>query len=509
MTFNEFGGDAARELIADQLSQHSNGILQQLSPYRPATAVEAWHATLRAVEELINVPQFGIRDEKRRAWLLSLPVGGRIPAPREVTVSLFKYLSAEFDRALATRFVSLLVHTAAFDLAYRQRAKTGYGNGISLDTIGDAIDYYQSRRRHLVSLLYTMPFACTGDKALAAFDALLVLLPIVEHSCITVTSLHQDLLLADILPDFTLRADGVGMAASHGFQPLEAHFLEPERASMVVLHQLRGDQIVPPNEEALDPKKIFSAAELRNSVKLIAAAYDAFGLNDDPFRAICQLAIAFSRHCVDDYFIAIDKQKFQSFLIVQTAIPAGELEGLLVNRSRDYAASTNAYQPFIDVGDRLVSNVNLLSRFLYDFKNIHLGSRKRFQIHSGFIFEDMVRRDLDGLGFAVTDIKRINRKEFDVVAIRDGTAYNFQCKNNWVDLTKIETDRPLFVRYNASLVSYYRAALRKEEGREQLILGKLGLLKIAHFVVSRFPVITNDPRIVPYNRLALVLCRPA
>ena len=71
----------------------------------------------------------------------------------------------------------------------------------------------------------------------------------------------------------------------------------------------------------------------------------------------------------------------------------------------------------------------------------HLHSRRRFQIHAGFIFEDMVRRDLSGMGFQVTDIKRINRKEFDVVATHGGVIYNFQCKNNWIDLLKLRQKR--------------------------------------------------------------------
>ncbi|MGH2199034.1 hypothetical protein ACQ1Z2_15920, partial [Enterococcus faecalis] len=82
--------------------------------------------------------------------------------------------------------------------------------------------------------------------------------------------------------------------------------------------------------------------------------------------------------------------------------------------------------------------------FLYAFKNIHLGSRRRFQIHTSFIFEDMVKRDLSAMGFQVTDVKRINRKEFDVVAVHRDVIYNFQCKNNWIDLAKVESDRALF-----------------------------------------------------------------
>ena len=174
---------------------------------------------------------------------------------------------------------------------------------------------------------------------------------------------------------------------------------------------------------------------------------------------------------------------------------------LLVNKPLDYATNTNAYQPFLDLGDRVVSNVNLLSRFLYAFKNVHLGSRRRFQIHAGFIFEDMVKRDLEGMGFTITDIKRINRKEFDVVATHGGVIFNIQCKNNWIDLSKIEAQRKLFVRYNRSLTNYYSRALKKERSREHLLKQELGMDKVVHYVVSRFPVIGADPAVINYNQI--------
>ncbi|MBE0703177.1 MAG: hypothetical protein IH582_08405 [Afipia sp.] len=208
------------------------------------------------------------------------------------------------------------------------------------------------------------------------------------------------------------------------------------------------------------------------------ATYGAFGLKDSDFSAMGLLVIAFARHCRDDYYVEIEKEKFRSMLHAQSELDPAELETLLVNKPSDDATNTNAYQPFLDLGDRIVSNVNLLSRFLYAFKNVHLGSRRRFQIHAGFIFEDMVKRDLECMGFTVTKIKRINRKEFDVVATRGGVIFNIQCKNNWIDLSKIEAERALFVRYNRSLTNYYTRALKKERGREHLLKEELGMDKV-------------------------------
>src|SRR3546814_6976980 len=94
---------------------------------------------------------------------------------------------------------------------------------------------------------------------------------------------------------------------------------------------------------------------------------------------------------------------------------------------------------------------------------------------------------------------RINRQEFDVVTVLGDVIHNFQCKNNWIDLGKLESDRRLLARYNRRLDRYYRNALRKEAGREGLLLGKLGLARIEHHVISRFPVITDNPRLINYK----------
>ena len=56
-------------------------------------------------------------------------------------------------------------------------------------------------------------------------------------------------------------------------------------------------------------------------------------------------------------------------------------------------------------------------------------------------------------------------------------------------------------RYNRRLVSYYEKALKDEFDKEHHLVEKLGVDKIKHFVISRFPVITNNENIIPFNRL--------
>lgn len=494
--------DEAKSLFGMQLTLLNGGLFQVLSHYQPNEAVRHWHGTIRAIEEFINIPLFGISDPRLVAWLSSIRLDDLFQPDRMgVFHSVRKALSEHLEEGVVQRYLHLLMQTVAIAQAFKVNLQPVLGAGITLDTVGAAVNYFMSRRRHLLSLLYTIPYACRGTDEFAPLDTLNVLLPVVELNCVPITSYHLKLAHLEIFDDFSLEVDEIGARASHWFDMLDDSFLEPERASIMTMAELRRDQFVLPKREPLDPKKVFSAAELRNSADLVDATYAAFDLNDSDFAAMTQLVRHLSRFCQDDYYIEIGKQKLRAILRMQSTLDPDELERLLVNIPSDYVTSTNSYEPFIDLGDIVVSNVNLLLRFLYAFKNVHLHSRRRFQIHAGFIFEDMVKRDLSGMGFQVTDIKRINRKEFDVVATHGGVVYNFQCKNNWIDLSKVEAERALYVRYNRALTNYYRRALAKEANREHLLKNKLGLERVEHYVISRFPVITADARVINYNQI--------
>ncbi len=73
---------------------------------------------------------------------------------------------------------------------------------------------------------------------------------------------------------------------------------------------------------------------------------------------------------------------------------------------------------------------------------------------------------------------------------------------NLVDLNRIEADVRRFVRYNRSLDRAYRKALEKERAREQTLLGELRLTAIKHFVVSRYPVATQNPCVLAFGEIS-------
>ena len=200
----------------------------------------------------------------------------------------------------------------------------------------------------------------------------------------------------------------------------------------------------------------------------------------------------------DEYWISVPLARFDALANECNLSPT--LKRALIHRGDTYVVNTNSYAPLVTISGELRTTVTLLSRFLYYWKNVCLYKIRRFQIRSGFIFEQTIAKALARQRFTLTGIKRLNRKEFDVVAVRDGVIFNIQCKNNLVDLSRLEADVALFVRYNRARVRSYERALRKEVGREALLTAELGIAQIEHFVVTRFPVASTNPRIIPFSR---------
>lgn len=494
-------GETAQALIATMLDQHEGGVRSTLGRYDRRSAVKAWHEVLRGVDEFLNVLWFGVDPGPDRDWLLDCPLSGQILMDPARMPRIQQIVGRRHDTAVAHRFRRTVVQLAETDRMFKERGHqpTGLPNGVN--TIAAGATYLQSRRRHLVSLFYAMADQCRGTTPLDTVLALPSLAGMVEHSCASITGLHQKRLLMEIYPDFTLRDTPRGYRGNYEFEELERHFLEAERVSVFAMSQERPDMIADFLIEDRPINEVFSAEELRNNVRALAAAYAAFG-DDAGFAAMSKLLIALSRRCEDDYFVRLGRTELETLVANQSALPVDKVMAWLVAGSGSYAEQTNGHHPFVDVDGQLEGDVVLLSRFLNAFKNLHLASRRRFVIHSGFIFEDMVKRDLAKMGFDVKPIKRVGRREFDVVAVRGDTIFNLQCKNNAFDLSQIEAHPRRVAAANRRLLAYYRGALRKERARQGVLQAELGLTKIRHFVISRFPVITTDPAIIPFNALA-------
>ncbi len=493
MTTRELLGAEAEALIQEQIRQHSAGIQNSLSAFDARSAVAAWLEALRGVEELINLPLFELEDEQTVLALVSLRLDHLSPSQ---VANLHEILADQFEVGVARRFVQTLLRSAAIGSAFRTHGMEG---GEEFRTIGGAITYFQARRRQMVGLLYIMSTTCSGTEPVDPLDALNIFLPIVEHSCVGLTSLYCHQVLLRIHDDYGLTVGSLSFRGNYSLDMLDESFLEPERISITEVPRDRVDAAGLKHRMKVDSGRVFSVPELCNDLLAMEAAYAEFKLGETAFGAMARFIVTCSRDARDQYYIEFEASALKSLMVLCGLSTAAQRR--LVYAGTGYADAINSFAPFILVGRNYVTTVTLLSRFAYSWKTVCLNKIKRFQVRSGFIFEQQVKDALDKQGFLVSNVKRIERKEFDVVATKDGVIYNVQCKNNLVDLTHMEERPSLFARYNQRLDRYYADALRKEEGRENLLKQWFGLAAVKYVVLSKFSVATKNTRILAFREI--------
>lgn len=495
MTSKELSFEEAEALLSAEIAREHAGIDLGLAPYAPRSATLSLLDAIRGVEELVNLPM-ELEDARLMGAIAALPL---VPLLRPPVIAMCEMLERRFSLGVARRFFLTVLQAEALGAAFREHGLLEAADGLA--TVGSAIAYLQSRRRHIVAMLYTLPEACCGDIEVSRIDALGLVLPLIELHGVALTGRHLQRMLLHARPDFHLLVDERGYRGSHGFEMLDPLFLEPTRITIEAFACASTTSPRMRDPEPTDPAKIFSAAELRNNILLTAEIFADFGLLETDYAAFAALAPALLEHCEDDYRIAIEEAAFDAILAGDRTPGAAALKAALVHRGGDYVANTNSFAPFVAVEGGYVSTVTLLDRFLYMLAGRRLEKKRRFQIRSGFWFEESVKAALHRQGFTVTRVKRVSRREFDVVAVLDGVIYNIQCKNNALDQGEIEAAPVRYGRRSRRLARYYARALDQEEARSALLCEELGLHEVRCFLVSRFPIAAADPRIIPFNAI--------
>lgn len=495
MTIHRLSGAGAEALLLGQIGQHSGGIKSTLSAFDANSATSAWMEVLRGIEEFINIPKFALDDQGIVRRLLALRLDD-MTSPIGV-IQARTMVADELAPDVVSRFVQTLTMVSAIGHSFRTHGMEG---GEQLRSVAGAVDYFQSRRRQMVALLYCMPGNCTGTRSVSPLNALNVFLPVVEHSCVGLTSLYRYLVMAQIHDDFVLTV-GPGMCHGNYFlETLDEMFLEPDR---VAITEVSPGRVAPEklrHRLTLPRGQIFSATELCNDLMAMEASYAEFDLGKTDFGPMAKFIAACCQYVRDDYYIKISSTALRDLMMLCGLSTIARRR--LVYSGNSFEEAVNSFAPFITIGRHDVTTVTLLSRFAYSWKSYCLNRIKRFQIRSGFIFEDEVKKELARQDFIIPIVKRIEGQEFDVIATKGNVIYNIQCKNNLVDLTRMEQNPKLFARYNRRLDSYYAKALCKEEGRENLLMTRLGFGTVKHVVLSKFPLATKNPRVMAFREIS-------
>lgn len=472
------------------IKYHIDIFYKTISEYDPKQLYSNWRSIVRSIDEMINIPM-ELNDVSEINKYLELNFNFLEPKNLSHLKTVVDILEKRFEKNVAIRFHQLAMMCFAIDCAYQSHSILDHqGRKLRLNNTENAIVYLQSRRSYFVTTLSLIPKIAQGDKTVPYIDTMNILQYTMDSCMVNITTAYYNLLLNHCLSDFEMHSDGIIAIPNFDYNYLEGFFMEPERLSLIDQMELRPDIVV---EKEMLPKaenKLFSFSEVANAMALFEGVFDKYKIQENiEYKELTLFFYEIAVFLRDDFHIVIEDDSFTMIVNKYKSLS-------LYSDSNDYFATLNEYCPFQKVDNTYYTNVVLLSRFVYRTLSQSLLRNKTFQIHSGFVFEDKVSKILETKGYLPTGITRINRKEFDLITIKDEKVFNFQCKNNFIDISRVNLDYKKIGRYNQRLCKYYENALVKEEKRENLIKEKTGINDIKHFVISRYPVITRNNRII-------------
>lgn len=363
-----------------------------------------------------------------------------------------------------------------------------------VDNLYDLLVFLQSRRLHIMTILNLIPIYAQGDTSFyreeisSKMDEWIGMLMTITTGC-------QAILEARCLPGFYAKKTAKGLVFSHQYTHLDKYFLEPQPLTPVELEQYRNEQL-----GDRDTKKemcICSREEYELIMQNEKAYNERYGITEkEEYKELMAFMDEMKMYFKDDYAIEVPQSDFDR--LYETY---GNLD--LYQEMEEFDDIENSRYGFVYKDGVYYSTYFMILRYYTNCVMKMLRKRRRYQIDAGFVFEEQVKSIVRKYGFDVkTDCKRIERKEFDVVCVKDGTIYNFQCKNNYINVSTLGLKETTATnKRNKYLNSYYKAALRKEEGREHLLKQKLEINEVKHYVISRYPVISDNERVIPFNRL--------
>lgn len=476
-----------KELI-DYLTKAVNSSIdvlkKRMSGYNSKSLFDTWLFFVRQIEEFINIRyEFGDPYEEDLK---------RIHLERKSELEeVCSIVAKNFGKDVNARFLELA------DLF------TGYtpidfdGNKInewSVETLHDLLIFLQSRRLHVMTILNLIPIWAQGDNTFCKED-----IPNKMNEWIgilmNITTGCQAIMEAQCLSGFYGKKSLSGeMEFCQQYTHLDMNFLEPQQLTPVEMELYRNDRLG--ERDTKKERSICSKDELDLTMQNEIAYNKRYGITEkESYKELVAFMNEMKKFFKDDYAIEVPQNEFERLCRTY-----GNLE--LYKEMEEFDDIENSRYGFVKMEGMYYSTYFMLIRYYTNCVMKMLRRRRKYQIDAGFVFEDQVKNLVKTYGFEVrNDCKRIERKEFDVVCVKDGAIYNFQCKNNYMNVSTIGLkETTTTCRRNKQLISYYKAALRKEKDREHLLKAKLGIDKVEHFVISRYPVISDNERIIPFNR---------
>lgn len=478
-------GDELIDFIGKDVDADINKLKNQLSCYDTASLFETWFYFVRLVEEFVNI-RFELGE---RYVLISKCL--HVDNGSEMTI-MSSVVGDVFGNQVSSHFNEIVNLFTGFR---SKEVVEGRVVEVPIVTLGDLWEYLQKSRLHIMTILNLIPIYAHGKQQFCMGEIKSKMNDWIEKLLMNITTGCQAMLEAKCMPGFYGELTNECIRFSHRYTHLEDMFLEPIRLSPVDIEKYKSDDLK--ERKRKKTYSICSKEEFDITLYNDTIYYHKYGLLvNEKYKSLVAFMNEMKAYFKDDYEIEVPQKDFEQLCRVYDNIE-------LYREMFDFYDIQNSRYGFVKNDGNYHSTYFMLIRFYINYIEKILRRNKTFQIDSGFVFEAKVADMVKKYGFEVQkDCKRINHQEFDVVCIKNDTIYNFQCKNNYTSVASIGVrENELAARYNRQLMRYYEKAMQKEKDREHLLVNKLKIGKIKHYVFSRFPIITDSEHVIPFNRL--------
>lgn len=480
-------GKELEAFFGEQIGDLKDHFVHFLSQFDGTDLFHKWRELIRHIDELYNITSLTTIEEDEVLQRCSINI---LYEPRFGRV--LEIVNNRYGYNVKNRFLKSCIMLSALNVAYAHHGQTWNCSR----TLEEAFARCQAMRLYYVAMLMFVPKYCKGTKKVEFMDLLNIFQPMIDMCLVNIRTAYNALLVNHSIDDFKAKPHKYGLEFNYDYNHLESEYLEPMRMTIVDVMQNMSE-----DEKSRLPKPgtkvLYGYEELMHGIELSSTVYDKYGINElESFKQIVGLAGDLKDYLRDNYAFIVPEDVFQELINKYTKLD-------LVCKCDGFDEILNSRPAFFKYDGYYYSTVLLYQRYMVNEEQRLLEKKKKFQIDSGFVFEKEVKKVLAEFGYDVRcDVKRINRKEFDVVCVKDDCIYNFQCKNNSVSVSLQGGD---WFRWTCSAIRrlnrYYEKELSKEDSREDLLKQRIGLDTVKSFVITRFPVISNNPRIINFNGL--------
>lgn len=480
-------GKNLEEFLFKGIDEKKNAVIEHLSLYEGNDLFPKWVEFIRQIDELINLV-FDLSEEE-----LYLLADCRIDTfdNHEQVAKVFRMLQTKYGDHVADRVKRLVAMYAALKLEF---CVFGF-HGLWYSTILDIIGFCQSRRLYYMAYLSLIRLYAKGARKIEKMELLSHFQEQIETNMTPITTGLHGVMGCRCLDGYQAVARPIGLQFNMRYQQLEGFFLEAHTMSEVDILEYSNSMSEKYTSSGV-AKKLYSYVELENAVKQAECLFGEYDIvNSAELLEIKHVVSELKRWMVEEYSLVIDEEEY-----IKLAKQCPHLQ--LCSTAKDYYDTINERPAFYPFAGNYYSTVFMMIRYVENTLYGLLKKKRRYKIKAGFLFEKKVEALLKTYGFEVTGVKRIHMQKFDVICKNGAAIYNFQCKNNYLDINNLSpANIDKVCKQNKRLTNYYIKALEKENHRTRLLVEEFETDNIENYVIVRYPVMMNHTRVICYNNL--------